>query len=532
MDNRKIPLIVGVTGHIALRPSDLDALRDSVRSELIHLKELCPNTQIVMLTSLAAGGDLLCADVAEELGIPVFAALPMEPSEYRKDFSGADAAGFDRHCARAEWAGVAPSTERMPECPERADYFRQTSIYVATHCHVLLALWDGSAPDAKRCGTGAAVDIAINGSYRPERGDPALAGDCLMVIHVLAPRDEADGRPAGEVRHLGDERALKDVLERTEAFNRLAVGAGGGGTLLPEDACVEDPVLGRMNALYHAASGLSHSFAKKYRRILALLAAASTLLTFAFLMYDEAEAIWMILVCGAMLGAALLLNRYAVRSDCHCRYIEYRALAEWLRVQAYLRYAGSRLQVAALLTWTQSLETGWIAAALRAVTIGSEPDKAHDIRECWVNVQRDYHQRASRRTSVDAKRSERIVRVAFIVSASLYVAALVFEGLFGGLAPKPLAALQNIESYRTLLKVALGTLSTATIFIANYYGKQSLSRKLSDHGKMGAFYARISEMLEEYGQSEALLERLAREELIENGNWLSYQRDNTPDISL
>ena len=119
-----------------------------------------------------------------------------------------------------------------------------------------------------------------------------------------------------------------------------------------------------------------------------------------------------------------------------------------------------------------------------------------------------------------------------IVSASLYVAALAFEGRFGGLAPRPLAALQNIEEYRALLKVALGTLSTATIFIANYYGKQSLSRKLSDHGKMGAFYARISEMLEEYGQSEALLERLAREELIENGNWLSYQRDNTPDISL
>ena len=54
-----------------------------MRSELIHLKERCPNTQIAMLTSLAAGGDLLCADVAEELGIPVFAALPMEPSEYR-----------------------------------------------------------------------------------------------------------------------------------------------------------------------------------------------------------------------------------------------------------------------------------------------------------------------------------------------------------------------------------------------------------------------------------------------------------------
>lgn len=186
----------------------------------------------------------------------------------------------------------------------------------------------------------------------------------------------------------------------------------------------------------------------------------------------------------------------------------------------------------ALLTWTQSLETGRIAAALRATTVGPEPKRAHDILRCWVDVQREYHQSASRRTSVSVGRSDRVVRVAFIVSASLYVVALVFEGLFGGLAPRPLAALGNIEGYRTLLKVALGTLSAATIFIANYYGKQSLPRKLSDHGKMAAFYARVSEMLEEYGQSEALLERLAREKLIENGNWLSYQRDNTPDISL
>jgi hypothetical protein len=190
------------------------------------------------------------------------------------------------------------------------------------------------------------------------------------------------------------------------------------------------------------------------------------------------------------------------------------------------------LQVTSLLTWTQSLETGWIAAALRAVTIGPEPRQAHDIRECWVEVQREYHQRSSGRTLVNVRRSERVVRVAFVVSASLYVAALMFEGLFGGLTSRPLAVLQDIERYRTLLKVALGTLSTATVFIANYYGKQSLSRKLSDHGKMAAFYARISEMLAEYGQNEALLERLAREELIENGNWLSYQRDNTPDISL
>ena len=34
------------------------------------------------------------------------------------------------------------------------------------------------------------------------------------------------------------------------------------------------------------------------------------------------------------------------------------------------------------------------------------------------------------------------------------------------------------------------------------------------------------------GQDESLLLLLGREELIENGNWCSYQQDNTPDLSL
>ena len=38
--------------------------------------------------------------------------------------------------------------------------------------------------------------------------------------------------------------------------------------------------------------------------------------------------------------------------------------------------------------------------------------------------------------------------------------------------------------------------------------------------------------IQEEGQTDALLTALAREELIENGNWCSYQRDNAPEISL
>jgi hypothetical protein len=49
---------------------------------------------------------------------------------------------------------------------------------------------------------------------------------------------------------------------------------------------------------------------------------------------------------------------------------------------------------------------------------------------------------------------------------------------------------------------------------------------------MERFFARMSERLLEEGQTDALLTTLAREELIENGNWSSYERDNAPEISL
>ena len=49
---------------------------------------------------------------------------------------------------------------------------------------------------------------------------------------------------------------------------------------------------------------------------------------------------------------------------------------------------------------------------------------------------------------------------------------------------------------------------------------------------MERFYEKMSAQLKQQGQTEELLRMLAREELIENGNWSSYQRDNTPDISL
>ncbi len=185
-----------------------------------------------------------------------------------------------------------------------------------------------------------------------------------------------------------------------------------------------------------------------------------------------------------------------------------------------------------LLTWTQREETAWIALALSALAAAPAPTAAHEIGACWVEDQRRYHESALARSGHDCAVSGRVVRASLILSVTLYCAAAAFELCCGGALCPALLPVGNAEAYRTALKIALGLLSAVTLLIAGYYGRLSLSRVSGDHRKMERFYAAMSARLARCGQTEALLTLLAREELIENGNWCSYQRDNAPDLSI
>ena len=104
-----IPIVVGVTGHRSIRQADRPALYAAVREELSKLRARCSHSLFVMLSSLAEGAG--------------------------RDFE-----------------------------------FRPAGIFVAAHSHVLLALWDGGSSTEADCGTAAAADFALNGSYYPISG--------------------------------------------------------------------------------------------------------------------------------------------------------------------------------------------------------------------------------------------------------------------------------------------------------------------------------------------------------------------------
>ena len=186
-EDGRIPIVIGVTGHRALRPEDREPLLAAVKRELEALREKVPHSPLLLLTSLVTGRDLMYHLNAEE----------------------------------------------APPAPDRDFLYRQAGIYISVHSHLLLALWDGGPGTAARCGTAEAVDFALSGSFTPAIGTSPRCRENEAVLHIFTPRGERTGEAAGTVHVLGDWEAVRESLLRTDDFNRLA-------SALPE------PILGEV----------------------------------------------------------------------------------------------------------------------------------------------------------------------------------------------------------------------------------------------------------------------------------------------
>src|SRR4029077_4400357 len=140
-----LPLVVGVTGHRDLRPEDLAPLAACVRQVFETFQAKYPHTPLIVVSPLAEGADRLVAHVALEIGLRLVVPMPLEAEDYKKDFTdAASVAEFDALRGCAESSFVVSHTD--DEAPTRPRCYARVGAYVARHCHVLLALWNGQTP--------------------------------------------------------------------------------------------------------------------------------------------------------------------------------------------------------------------------------------------------------------------------------------------------------------------------------------------------------------------------------------------------
>src|SRR5512144_1147681 len=102
-DRMAVPLIIGVTSHRNIPAGEAESIRQCVREFFARLRHEFPELPLIVLSSLAEGGDQWVAEEAIAAGIRLVAPLPLVRAQYALDFDdGAARARYESLCDAAE----------------------------------------------------------------------------------------------------------------------------------------------------------------------------------------------------------------------------------------------------------------------------------------------------------------------------------------------------------------------------------------------------------------------------------------------
>ncbi|MBQ3422979.1 MAG: hypothetical protein IJH34_15285 [Romboutsia sp.] len=288
---------------------------------------------------------------------------------------------------------------------------------------------------------------------------------------------------------------------------------------------IKDPALKEIDNLYGAADYLSLKNAERHRKILLSLSVIGTLITIAFFLYYEGEMHHFILLCIILLVFLFLIHKQANNMECHRKYLEYRVLAETLRVQFFLSIAGVKEEVKDIMPWFIKKGITWIGEILETLHLEDVKER-QPILHFWVMDQKTYHEEALLKAVNKKKKQDKITKIAIYITILTYLAALIFEIYMYFCSP------MNIDAHlvRISLKIVIGSMSVSTLFLESYYGKMSLSETIADYKRMILLYDKIEHDIRAKGESEEIILYLAKEFLTENSTWYAYQSKNKAEI--
>ncbi len=369
-----VPLVVAVTGHRDLVPAEIPRIRELVRDFLRDLRDSYPDRGIAVMSSLAEGADRLVAEEVIALGMALTVALPMPKHLYAQDFdTEASLEEFERLCALAVDVFELPITPGNTAASiaeqggNRSRQYAQVGVFLCAHCHVLLALWDGKSSD-QLGGTAQVVrfhhdDIMPGYTPRAASSRLILADDeSDLVYHIVCSRNRPDGAPAEGLAPLevswftADDREPRvrkipprhrQVFLRSNEFSHEAtayadrIEASSYPLLTAEQAPLMPPGLQDIDKVFRAADWLAIHYQKRVLLTLRATHVCVLLMGIAYVSYTDfsSQRYFLFALLGLMF-AATGINYLARRGAWHRKYLDYRTLAEGLRVQFYWAAAG------------------------------------------------------------------------------------------------------------------------------------------------------------------------------------------------
>ena len=470
-----VPFIVAVTGHRDLVPEEIPIIRSRVRDCLFSLRYEYPSRIIVVMSSLADGADRLVADEALKLGLPLSVVLPMPRPIYEEDFTAESRDEFAALCDAASEIFELPllpgATARSiaDNGPNRARQYAQLGVFLSAHCHVMLALWDGKDSDLLG-GTAATIQFHhhdVMPGYTPRVTSSKLnltEDESDLVYHIVCSRDRPDGEPAPGFKPFDTSWFTTDeanprtaeiparhrkVFEYTNEFSREAQTNAASidkerySLLDDAQAATLPPGLRDINQAFCAADWLAIHYQKKVVKTLKAGHVSVFLTGVGYMTYADLTATPLIIgVIIALMLFAVTNNALAVRGSWQRKYLDYRTLAEGMRVQFYWAAAGvtsgnvSKYAHDNFLQM-QDTELGWIRNVMRVA--GMECDVAPNLEprglqfalQEWIGEDKSgqlgYYRKRSAQRIVEHDSTMRIGRLG-IWTTIITLVALLFSG--------------------------------------------------------------------------------------------------------
>ena len=561
-----IPLVVGVTSHRNLAAGEIEPIRQQIRKFFAYLKHDFPGLPLVVLSALAEGGDQLVAREALVAGARLIAPLPLEPTSYIEDFDAESRTAFAELCERAEVVhlplvrgNTLASIAMHGEARDRQ--YAQAGVYVASHCHILLTLWDGRESELLG-GTAQVVRYALHGVMpglveRRRNARAALDNiDESIVYHIVCSRTDASGAMQAplasltplQTRWISQKHACPADEGMPEEFHRMFARMqefnhdqhAYADEIQPDATAFGSDAHGTsgdvLDRLFAAADGLAIHFQKRVLWAMRSTHVLAALTGVAFVSYSDLPTdlpyqFYGIYVFIALFGAGVLLAWLAHRRDWHRKYVDDRALAEGLRVQRWWQRAGiveagSSAFAHDNFLRKQDIELGWIRNVMRAASLDSD-DRAPasdaalaTVVDEWVGApgiggQLDYYARKTEHRSRMHRASQSLGRSCLWASISTGVLLALFQRQLG-------------SENTSLLVSVMGVLAIVAAASESYAYRKGDKELAKQYRYMRDIFANARTRLDatnDAGGKREILRELGEAALAEHSEWALMHRE-------
>lgn len=495
-----LPLVVAVTGHRNLAFAEIESIRERTRSLFEELRTRFPAHRLTLMSPLAEGADTLAAEVALEEQIDLIVPIPKPMEAYLRDFRSAEARQrFEALCNDATdvfelYTDQPPAPDGVPEEVWDSDYpYAALGTFLCAHCHVLLAVWDGK-PSTHLGGTAQVVrfhqdDIMPGITPVTVATQQMLVDDeSDLVFHIVCSRAGEGGEPAPGLKpgdyywYSKDEQRPRSlelppqhelIFGRSDEFSADAqrfageVGTQRSSLLTREDGYTLPEGLRAINQLFCIADQLAIHYQRRTLVTLKATHLLAFLMGMMFILYSDLET-WryFLLAFLAFFATSVGVQFLAKDGGWHRKYMDYRALAEGLRVQFYWAAAGvtseSRWKYAHdSFLRSHDPELGWIRNVMRAAGIrcdatpNTNPSGLEFALREWVGDENTGQLGYFKRRAHDRVRRHSLTSRLGKLSLAVSVVTVVFFLFVGPGLPTSLEAVLTVIMGGSLLLYAV-----------------------------------------------------------------------------